>query len=146
MFFGEFNNTVDPKGRASIPASFRDAMKEFTGDESLFLAKADDGLAAYPASVWQKIRENVLAMPRGPKRTANLRARIAPAKECHFDRQGRIQIPQSLREYAALEKDIVVVGMIDKIEIWNSKRYLDATSESESLLREDEQGQADLGF
>lgn len=146
MFFGEFNNTVDPKGRASIPVAFRDAMRESTGDESLYLAKADLGLTAYPASAWQTIRENVLAMPRGPKRTAYLRARIAPAQECHFDRQGRIQIPQSLREYAGLEKDIVVVGMIDKIEIWNLKRHVEATNVSEALLRDDEQGQADLGF
>ena len=87
-----------------------------------------------------------MALPAGPKRTANLRTRIAPARECRFDRQGRIQIPQSLREYAALEKDIVVVGMIEKIEIWNLQRHVDATGESESLLREDEQGQADLGF
>jgi len=146
MFFGEFNNTVDPKGRASIPVAFRDSMKETTGDESLYVTKVDGGLVAYPASAWLKIRENVLSMPRGPKRTANLRNRIAPAKECHFDRQGRIQLMQSLREHAGIEKDIVVVGMIDKIEIWNQQSHLAAMGESESLLREDEQGQADLGF
>ncbi len=146
MFYGEFNNTVDLKGRASIPALFRDSLLNSTGDESLFVTKSDGGLAAYPASAWKKICENVMSLPAGPKRTANLRTRIAPARECRFDRQGRIQIPQSLREYAALEKDIVVVGMIEKIEIWNLQRHVDATGESESLLREDEQGQADLGF
>ncbi len=146
MFYGEFNNTVDLKGRASIPATFRDALRQSAGDESLVVTKADGGLTAYPLSVWKKICENVLALPPGPKREANLRTRVAPARECRFDRQGRIQIPQSLREYAALEKDIVVVGMIEKIEIWNQQRHAAATGESEALLRDDAQGQADLGF
>lgn len=146
MFYGEFNNTVDLKGRASVPAAFREALQVKAGDESLVITKADGGLAAYPASVWKKIFDNVMALPPGPRRVDNLRTRIAPAKECTFDRQGRIQIPQALREYAALEKDIVVVGMGDKVEFWNQQRHAAATSESEATLREDAQGQADLGF
>lgn len=146
MFNGEFNNAIDLKGRASIPAAFRESMQNSTGDVSLYVTKSDDGLAAYPASVWQEICDKVNALPPSPLRTANLRTKIAPAKECRFDRQGRIQIPQSLREYAALEKDIVVVGMIDKIEIWNFQCHQEATAKSEALLRENEQIQADLGF
>jgi MraZ protein len=146
MFFGEFNNTVDPKGRASIPVAFREAMLKSTGDDSLYVTKNDRGLMAYPASSWKKICEKVNSLPPGPLRTANLRTKVAPAQECRFDKQGRIQVPQSLREYAALDKEIVVVGMIDKIEIWNLQRHLEATAESESLLRENEQAQADLGF
>jgi MraZ protein len=146
MFYGEFNNTVDLKGRASIPASFRDILQSKIGDETLFVTKADGGLAAYPASVWKKIFDNVMALPPGKRKSDNLRTRIAPAKECSFDRQGRIQIPQSLREYAGLEKDVVIVGMGDKIEIWNQQQHAAATSESEADLRNDPQGQADLGF
>ncbi len=146
MFYGEFNNAVDLKGRASIPAVFRESMLNSTGDRSLFVTKSDRGLTAYPASAWQEIFAKVKALPPGPVREANLRTKIAPAKECHFDRQGRIQIPQSLREYAGLEKDIVVVGIIDKIEIWNLQRHLEATAESESLLSENKLTQAELGF
>lgn len=146
MFYGEFNNTVDLKGRASVPAAFREILKSQAGDDSLVVTKADGGLAAYPVSVWKKIFDNVMALPAGPRKMNNLRTRIAPAKECSFDRQGRIQIPQALREYAGLEKDVVVVGMGDKIEIWNQQRHAEATSASETVLREDPQGQADLGF
>jgi MraZ protein len=110
------------------------------------VTKSDDGLTAYPASQWKEIEARVDALPRGPLKTANLRNRIAPAKECSFDGQGRIQIPPALREYAALGKDIVVVGMSDKIEIWNLQRHLEASAESEALLRDNEQAQADLGF
>ncbi len=146
MFNGEFNNAIDLKGRASIPAAFREALQNSTGDVSLYVTKSDSGLAAYPTSAWQGICDRVNALPPGPLRTANLRTKIAPAKECSFDRQGRIQLPQSLREYAALEKDIVVVGMGDKLEIWNLQRHLEATAKSEALLRENEQAQAELGF
>jgi len=146
MFYGEFNNTVDLKGRASVPATFREILKSQAGDDSLVVTKSDGGLAAYPVSVWKKIFDNVMALPAGPRKMNNLRTRIAPAKECSFDRQGRIQVPQALREYAGLEKDIVVVGMGDKIEIWNQQRHADATNESEAVLRDDPQGQADLGF
>jgi len=146
MFYGEFNKTVDSKGRASIPAAFRESMLNSTGDETLYVTKSDLGLTAYPATAWKKIRDNVNALPPGPLRTANLRTKIAPVKECRFDGQGRIQLSPSLREYADLKKDIVVVGMIDKIEIWNLQRHLDATDQSEALLREHEQTQAELGF
>ena len=146
MFYGEFNNIIDPKGRASVPAVFREVMKTSVGDESLVVTKADGGLAAYPASVWKKIFDNVMALPAGPRKAHNLRTRIGPAKECGFDRQGRIQIPQALRDYAGLTKDIVVVGMGDKLEIWDQLQHAAATSESEAQLREDPQGQADLGF
>ncbi len=148
MFRGEFNKTIDPKGRAGIPAVFRESMLNETGDDALVVTKSDEGLTAYPVSAWKDIEARVDAMPRGPLKTANLRNRIAPAKECSFDGQGRIQIPPSLREYAALVpgKEIVVVGMSDKIEIWNLQRHLEAAAESEALLQQNEQAQADLGF
>lgn len=146
MFLGEFNNNIDSKGRARIPAAFRESMLNATGDESVYVTKSDLGLTAYPASAWKKICENVNALPHGPLRSANLRTKIAPAKECRFDSQGRIQLSPSLRDYADLKKDIVVVGMIDKIEIWNLQRHQDAAEKSEALLRENEQAQAELGF
>jgi MraZ protein len=79
-------------------------------------------------------------------REANLRNRIAPAKECPFNAQGRIQIPQSLREHARLDKDVVVIGMFEKIEIWSQQAHTLIAAESESMLDEDAQRQADLGF
>ncbi|WP_020675391.1 division/cell wall cluster transcriptional repressor MraZ [Geopsychrobacter electrodiphilus] len=146
MFYGEFNNTVDLKGRASIPSTFRETLLSLTGDVSLVVTKTDKGLTAYPASSWKKISQKVMALPEGPIKQANLRTRLGPAKECPFDKQGRIQIPQALREYAGLEKDIVVVGMGGKIEIWNQQRHAEATSASESMLKDHAQAQADLGF
>ena len=103
-------------------------------------------MVAYPPKRWEEICANVLAMPVGPLRDANLRDRIAPAKECSFNAQGRIQIPQTLRQIAGLEKDVVVIGLFEKIEIWSQQARNAISERSEALLAEHAQGQADLGF
>ncbi len=148
-FSGEFNVSIDSKGRVSVPAQFRDELRDEYQTDSLIVTRQDKGLVAYPPRRWAEIRANVLALPRGPIRDANLRNRIAPAKECTFNAQGRIQLPQSLREYAGLAGDketAVIVGMFEKIEIWSQQTHADIVAESEDLLAGDAQGQADLGF
>ncbi len=145
-FSGEYNVSIDLKGRVSIPAPFRDELRQVYDADGLVVTRYKNGLVAYPPRRWDEICANVFAMPAGPVREANLRNRIAPAKECRFNAQGRIQIPQSLREHAGLDKDIVVIGMFEKIEIWSQKAHAVVAAESEVLLDEDAQGQADLGF
>ncbi len=145
-FSGEYNVSIDSKGRVSVPAQFRDELRDKYQTDSLIVTRQDKGLVAYPPSRWAEIEANVLAMPRGKLKDAYLRNRVSPAKECPFNAQGRVQVPQSLREYAGLDKIAVVVGMDEKIEIWNQQTHADIVAESEDLLAEDAQGQADLGF
>lgn len=145
-FSGQYNVSIDLKGRVSIPASFRDELRQAYDADGLVVTRYKNGLVAYPPSRWEEICAKVFAMPAGPVREANLRNRIAPAKECTFNAQGRVQIPQSLREHAGLDKDIVVIGMFEKIEIWSQKAHAVVAAESELLLEEDAQAQADLGF
>ncbi len=145
-FSGEFNVSIDQKGRVSIPAAFREELRQEYQSESVIVTRFKQGLVVYPPSRWQEIRAKVMAMTPGPKREANLRNRIAPAKECSFNAQGRIQLPQSLRDHAGLDKDVVVIGMFEKIEIWSQQAHGAIAAESEALLDEDAQGQADLGF
>lgn len=145
-FSGEYNVSIDLKGRVSIPASFRDELRQEYASDGLVITRHKNGLVAYPPRRWEEIRARVLAMPAGPMREANLRNRIAPAKECGFNQQGRVQIPQSLREHAGLDKDVVVIGMFEKIEIWSQQAHALIVAESEALLADDAQGQADLGF
>lgn len=146
QFSGEFNVSIDLKGRISIPAPFRDELRQVYNNDGLVVTRYKNGLVAYPPKRWEEICANVLAMPAGPNREANLRNRIAPAKECSFNAQGRIQVPQSLREHAGLDKDAVVIGMFEKIEIWSQSAHASIAAESEALLDADAQGQADLGF
>lgn len=145
-FSGEYNVSIDLKGRVSVPAPFRDELRDAYQSDGLVVTRYKNGLVAYPQSRWDDICAKVFAMAPGPKREANLRTRIAPAKYCTFNAQGRIQVPQSLREHAGLDKDVVIIGMFEKIEIWSQQAHAAIAAESEALLDEDAQGQADLGF
>lgn len=145
-FSGQFNVSIDLKGRVSVPASFREELREVYQSESVVVTTFEGGLVAYPPSRWKEICAKVEALPAGAVKDANLRTRIAPAQECLFNKQGRIQVPQSLRDYAGLQKDAVVVGMSGKIEIWNQQTHQRISQESEALLKENAQTQADIGF
>lgn len=146
-FQGEYINLIDPKGRASIPSRLRETLNRVYGDDRLVVTKnSDGGLTAYPLSRWPQLVENVKSQPAGKTKTAIIRLLVSPAQECTFDKQGRIQIPLSLRSHADLTKEIVVVGHFDKIEIFNQSRYDQVTHNSESFLQDNPQEMADMGF
>lgn len=146
-FQGEYINLIDPKGRASIPSRFRETLNSAYGDDRLVVTKNfDGGLTAYPPSRWPQLVENVKNMPAGKQKTSITRLLVSPAQECTFDKQGRIQIPLSLRSHAGLSKEIVVVGHFDKIEIFNQTHYDQVTHNAESFLQENPQEMADMGF
>lgn len=147
MFQGEFNNSIDPKGRTSIPAKLREVLGDVYGDECLVVTKNQEGgLSAYPQSSWEKKVEELNALPASPQKNALFRLIFAPATVCSFDKQGRVLIPPSLRSHAALEKDVVVVGLFDKIEIYSQVCYAEVTRKSEAVLQSDPQLVAEMGF
>lgn len=146
-FQGEFYNTVDSKRRVSIPSKFREALKAGFGGESLMLTRGGPtALVAYPLSVWDNILEKVYAMPNGPDKDILIRSRIAPATECSFDRQGRVQISLPLSDHAKLVKDVVVVGLFNKIEIWSQEAHKFDAELCEEHLQANAQVVADVGL
>lgn len=119
MFMGEFNHSIDSKGRIIIPSKFREAL----GDEFVITLGLDGCLFAYPNEEWQAFVEKLKTLP-GTKDARQLqRYFMAGAAACEADKQGRILIPSKLRENAALDKDIVFVGVLNKIEIWSKERW-----------------------
>ncbi|MDI9508346.1 MAG: division/cell wall cluster transcriptional repressor MraZ [Clostridiales bacterium] len=119
MFMGEYNHTIDTKGRLIIPSKFREDL----GEEFVITQGLDGCLFAYPNSEWQTFIEKLKTLP-GTKEARQLqRYFMAGAAECQVDKQGRILIPIRLRESANLEKDIVFVGVLNKIEIWDKERW-----------------------
>jgi MraZ protein len=146
-FQGEFINTIDLKGRASIPARFREILVTTHGDERVVVTKnLENGLSVYPLSGWKQIIEKVEKSPPSPQKKALTMTMIVPSAECSFDKQGRIQVPQSLRTFAELEKEIVIVGLFDKIEIYSNVRYAEVNRRFQTLLQADPQAVADFGF
>ncbi|MFB0506990.1 MAG: division/cell wall cluster transcriptional repressor MraZ [Thermodesulfobacteriota bacterium] len=123
MFRGRHEHTIDPKGRVSIPAKFREVLgKKY--DERLVITNFDGCLVAYPHEEWILLEEKASSLSMVKKETrAFMRFFYSSAIECTLDKQGRILIPQTLREYADLDKEVVLVGQLRKIEIWSKKRW-----------------------
>ncbi len=148
-FQGVYNNSIDPKGRASIPAKFREELAGSSSEDVLVVTQEKGGLVAYPKADWQKIEENVSKMKPGRARDDMFLTRISPATPCTFDKQGRIQLSQAHRDYAGLDseiREIVVVGVANKINIWSKARHAEIRAQAESRIEEDPQVLADLGF
>src|SRR3989339_692595 len=118
MFRGRYIHTIDDKGRVSIPSKFRELLSS-QFDERLIITNFDGCLWGYTYPEWQKIEEKVAALPQfKPEVKALQRVFISAATECVIDKPGRIMIPQTLREYAGIPKELVFVGMTKRIEIW----------------------------
>ncbi|MDT8441643.1 MAG: hypothetical protein RQ723_08275 [Desulfuromonadales bacterium] len=149
-FQGVFNNSIDAKGRASIPAKFREVLKASYGDEILVVTQDRGGVVAYPESEWNRFLEKFAQLPNSQVREDLYFTTVTPATHCTFDKQGRIQLPQSLREYCELDtdgvRDVVVVGGGSKIQIWNKVKYNQMQAEAERRLAESRQVRFDLGL
>jgi MraZ protein len=125
MFRGRSIHTLDAKGRIRIPARFREILKTRYEDRCV-ITNLDRCLIAYPLQEWEIIEEKLgsLSLVRQDVK-AFQRFFISGATECNFDKQGRILIPQTLREHAALEREVVLAGMLRSFEVW-SKDFWDA--------------------
>ena len=145
-FSGTFINSIDPKGRLSIPAKLRSLLADTYGDELLVVTRRKDALVAYPASEWGKTKARVDAMPNGNEKDLIYRSRISPAVECTFDRQGRIALPASLRTIAKFDKEIVIVAMAGKIEMWSQNLFDEQLEAAEQQLETMTAELGNLGF
>ena len=125
MFRGTYEHTIDPKGRLSIPARYRDelAARNVT---TLVLSEGDHCVSAYPLDEWEKLEERLRQQsPFLPERRNVVRLIVASAKECPVDRAGRTLVPPELREFAGLRKDVVIAGTLELFEIWSRERWID---------------------
>jgi MraZ protein len=119
MFMGEFNHTIDTKGRIIIPSKFREEL----GDIFVITLGLDGCLFAYPNKEWIAFVDELRKLPGTQEARKLQRYFMAGAAECETDKQGRILIPSKLRDNAALDKEIVFVGVLNKIEIWSKERW-----------------------
>lgn len=146
MFRGRFEHSVDLKGRVSIPSKFREILAT-NYDERLILTNFDDCLWGYPVAEWQIIEDKVAALPQfKPEVKALQRVFISAAAECPIDKQGRILVPPTLRDYAGITKDLVFVGMTKRIEIWSADRFKKVFTESQQDLKNLSEKLAELGL
>ena len=120
MFMGEYSHTIDPKGRLIIPSKFREQL----GDEFVLTKGLEGCLSIYPMNEWEKFEEQLRSLPLTNKNARTFsRFFVAGATSCELDKQGRILVPGTLREFAGLEKDVVLTGNINRIEIWSKQKW-----------------------
>ena len=143
MFLGTYEHSLDAKGRVILPARFRDAL-----EAGAYLAKSLDGcLALYTAEEFGKVAQDMQEKARrgGAERNA-VRSFAAGATEATPDRQGRITIPAHLRQYAALERELVVTGVITRVEIWDAARWQAVDTEADRAMVDARPGLDDIGI
>ncbi|PRR92355.1 MULTISPECIES: division/cell wall cluster transcriptional repressor MraZ [unclassified Bacillus (in: firmicutes)] len=133
MFMGEYQHTIDTKGRMIIPAKFRDGL----GEQFVLTRGLDQCLFGYPMSEWKLIEEKLKALPLTKKDArAFTRFFFSGAVECDLDKQGRINIASNLLQYAKLEKECVVIGVSNRIELWSKSIWEKYTEEQEDSFAE----------
>ncbi len=124
MFRGRYEYSIDAKGRLNIPAKVRELLvQEYT--PSLMVTNGFDGcLDCFPYPEWTCLEDKVSLLPQNKKEVKSFhRFYLSAAVECALDKQGRILVPPSLRGYAQLEKEVVIVCAVKKIEIWSKERW-----------------------
>ena len=125
-FTGQFEHSLDEKGRLTIPARFRSRLSDHF---VLTIAPPDPCLAMYPEPAWSDFCAKLEAAPRKDEQYRSfVRHLFAHTEEVTLDAQGRLLIPPPLREYAALERDAVLVGALTRVEMWAATRWMKASS------------------
>ena len=143
MFMGEYLHTIDNKGRLIFPAKFREELGE------LFIATKglDNCLFVYTRSEWAILEEKLKKLPLAkPEARAFLRFFFSGAAELECDKQGRVLLPTNLREHARLDKDVVVIGVSTRIEVWNKAAWDEYNQKVSPTVAEIAENLADLGI
>lgn len=140
MFYGEHDHTIDRKGRLIIPSRFRQVLKDHYGDRCVVTRGLDRCLFLFPEDEWrtQESKFRALSFTKQEARRFN-RFYFSGAVELNFDRQGRVLIPQYLKEYAGIKRDVVLVGVSNRIEIWDKegwKKFYEEFKESYEQVAE----------
>jgi MraZ protein len=127
MFRGHFEHAIDAKGRTSLPSRFREVLAK-TGDARLVLTPSpfDACLHLFPMKAWEEFESKIAALPQFEPNVIKLRRLyVSAAAECEVDKQGRVLVPNSLREHAMLQKDVLWAGMGQMVELWAREKWSD---------------------
>ena len=130
MFMGEYHHSIDAKGRLIIPSKVRDGL----GENFIVTRGLDGCLFLYPKLEWDKKIEKFKELPDTKDKRQFMRIFLSGATICEYDKQGRINIPNPLIEFAKLEKDCIIIGVDEKLEIWSKERWEEFIANNEENL------------
>jgi len=143
LLAGEYRHSVDAKGRIIMPSKFREEL-----GESFVVTKGFEGcLVAYSNEEWEKFVEKLRTLPENQKNVRRLlRILLSGASTVEVDKQGRLLLPQNLREAANITKEVTIIGVLNKVEIWDSEAWQRYTEDEEGLSLEDAAESIDMLF
>jgi len=150
MFRGMFEHTIDEKGRVAIPARFRESLQA-TNDNRLvitnFIVNSVRCLDVYPHAAWLQLEERLRAQPQFNQRMMRFQNYyFAAAHECTLDKQGRVLLPPTLREYAGLKKDVMFTSALEKFRLWDREQWKQVFDEAEHGIIENPEDLNNLGI
>ena len=150
MFRGMFEYTIDDKGRVSVPSKYRDALLATNDDRVVitnFVLASVRCLDVYPYPAWIDLEERLRKRPQFDAKMMRFQNYyISGAHECQFDKQGRILLPPSLRDYAGLSREVTFTAAGEKFRIWDRAAWAKVFAESEQALLSDPDTLSDLGI
>ena len=143
MIIGEFQHNIDAKGRLIMPAKFRPDL----GEQFIVTRGLDGCPSGYPMKSWEKIQDKLMQLPLAKKDARKFtRFFYSAATEVEIDKQGRINLPKNLIEFAKIDKECRVIGVSDRIEIWSSERWEEFTLDAEENFEDIAEEMTDFGF
>ena len=143
MFIGEFNHTIDTKNRLAVPSKFRGEL----GSRLIVTRGLDQCLFVYPMKVWDTLAEKFGSFSVGDSQSRSfVRLMLSGAMDVDVDSQGRILIPEYLKSYAHVKKEVIVVGLFDRLEIWDEKKWTNYRQKAEKNTDEIAQKLGELGL
>lgn len=143
MFMGEYTHNMDKKGRLIIPAKIRDELEE----KFVITRGLDNCLFLYPMPEWKKLEEKLTSLPMTSKNARNfVRFFFSGANECELDKQGRVSLPLNLRDFAQFEREIVIVGLANRLELWAKEKWDSYLGEVEESYEDIADAMEELGI
>jgi MraZ protein len=142
MFIGEYTYSIDEKKRLAIPAKFR----EFLGKKAVITRGLDNCLFLYPVKEWKKLAEKLSKLPLSQSDARGFaRLMLIGAMDVNIDNLGRILVPDYLKKYGSLNKKVVIAGVFDRIEIWDSKKWDEYKAKTEAGMGDIAERLGELG-
>ena len=143
MLIGEYRNTLDEKGRINFPAKLRSVLNQ---NELMITQGLDHCLMLFTLEEWAVLNEKIIGSASlfNDQKRLVMRRFIAPAQKLEFDKTGRLSIPQSLREYAGLKGECVILGINKYMELWDSESYSRYLEETESSFQQAAESMGDI--
>ncbi|MHA0855840.1 division/cell wall cluster transcriptional repressor MraZ [Paenibacillus sp. CMAA1364] len=143
MFMGEFQHSIDTKGRIIIPVKFR----ELLGSSFVVTRGLDQCLFVYPIEEWSLLEQKLKTLPlMKSEARAFTRFFFSGATECEWDKQGRVNLPSNLRDYAKLDKECIVLGVSNRMEIWSKPIWNEYYNQSEETFNDIAEKLVDFNF